>query len=426
MTISRLEKPVFQTQTIHSSDSKSLRVLFLAPFAPNLQASHGGSRVIAQLMAHLVQRHSIGLCYLRAAREPAVDRLLMEQCEIVEEVVIPDSGAPGTNRWTRRLRVWKDLIMGKPLWAIDRFSPAYGGRVKRILKVWQPDIVQLEFHIMGQYLSALADHPAPRILVEHEPGEAAARELLNSSFAAGRIMPLFDLFAWKRFERNVIRQVQAVVAFTERDCQTVRRLGQQTPIVQIPLGTDVFESSSQTTESKSLSLLFVGNYKHMPNLDAASRLINEIFPRVQAQFPEARLFVVGDHLPSRFFSQANENVVLTGYVPDIKPYLDEATLVVAPLRLGGGMRVKVLDALAAGKPLVASSRAVEGLELVNGLQMVLAEDDDEFIQAILDLLGHPQKRTFLATQARAWSSENLSWERTAEAYEALYRNLLKC
>ena len=425
MTINQLERPAVQTRAVSPSSSKGFRILFLAPFAPHLQASHGGGRVIAQLIAHLAQRHSIGLCYLRAAWEPPVDPVLRGYCDVVEEVVLPEIAHAGIDQLGRRLRVWKELVIGRPLWATDRFSTAYDARLKTLLETWQPDIVQIEFHIMGQYLSALTDCPAPRILVQHEPGEESARELMKASLAQRWIIPQFDLLAWKRFERNVIRQVQTVVVFTERDREAVSKLGLQTPIVQIPLGTEIPEGAPREVKNGPLSVLFVGNFKHLPNVDAADRLIHRIFPRVQAQFHEARLFIVGDHLPSTMARTPNESVILTGYVPDVKPYLDKATLVVVPLRLGGGMRVKVLEALAAGKPLVASTRAVEGLDLIDGEQVVLAEDDDEFHRAIVDLLGHPEKRALLAAQAQAWAWANLSWEKTVADYENLYHRLLR-
>jgi polysaccharide biosynthesis protein PslH len=424
MTLSRLQSPAFQSQWKSASSTQPFRILFLVPFAPHLQANHGGSRVIAQLIAHLAQRHSIGLCYLRAAGEAGVDGVLRERCDVVEEVLIPEFRGSRIKRWFGRLRGWKELVSGKPLWAIDRFSPNYEERVRRLLKTWRPDLVQIEFHVMGQYLSALAGYPAPRILVQHEPGEDSARELIRSPFVQGRIIPQLDLLAWKRFEREIVRQVQTVVVFTERDRETVSKLGQQTPIVQIPLGTEIPEVLSQV-ENEPLSLLFVGNFKHLPNVDAADRLINGIFPQVQSRFPGARLFIVGDHLPSHIMRTPNENVILTGYVPDVKPYLDKTTLVIVPLRLGGGMRVKVLEALAAGKPLVASSRAVEGLGLVNGEQVILAEEDEEFTHAIGYLLGNLDKRAFIAAQARAWASANLSWEKTVLAYEDLYHHLLR-
>jgi glycosyltransferase involved in cell wall biosynthesis len=217
-----------------------------------------------------------------------------------------------------------------------------------------------------------------------------------------------------------------VVVFTERDRKAIIKLAQQAPIVKIPLGTDIPECIAKTADQEPLSLLFVGNFRHMPNLDAAERLIHKIFPQVQSRFPNARLYIVGDHLPSNLLQEANENIILTGYVPDVVPYIQKATLVVAPLRLGGGRRVKVLEALAAGKAIVASSRAVDGLDLVNGEHVILAENDHEFVEAIVDLLGNEEKQRLVAGRARDWAQVNLSWQRVASVYELLYRNLLKC
>jgi polysaccharide biosynthesis protein PslH len=414
------------SQTKLSTSFPRFRVLFLSPFAPQIQAGHGGGRVIAQLIAQLGQRHAVALCYLRSATEPVVDHLLRERCDVIEEILIPEVEDSVIHRWSHRLSVWKDLIAGKPLWAIDRFSPAFDERLRTLLQTWRPDIVQIEFHVMGQYLPALRNYPAPRILVEHEPGVESSREIMKSALAPGRIMPHLDLFAWKRFERKITKHVQAVVVFTERDRKALKKLGLRTPIIQIALGTEIPEQQRAPSENDSAHLLFVGNFKHLPNLDAADRLVNRIFPLVQSQVPNARLVIVGAHLPSNVLQTSNENITLTGYVPDLTPYLDRATLIAVPLRWGGGMRVKVLEALAAGKALVASSRAVEGLDLVDGAQVVLAESDDEFVRAIVDLLQNPQRRLLLAAQARAWASKHLSWERVAEEYEKLYRDLLKC
>ena len=414
-----------QPGTKHPSASKRLRILFLVPFAPHLEASHGGSRVMAQLIDHLAQRHSIALCYLRAAGEPAIDNRLRERCDMIEEVLIPEAEASGVERWSRRLQVWKELIMGKPLWAIDRFSPLFGERVKTLLRTWRPDIVQIEFHIMGQYLSALSDYPAPRILVQHDPGEEAAREIMMSRFHFGRIIPQLDLLAWKRFEREITRQVHTVVVFTERDHQVVSKLGQPVPVVRIPFGTEIPKRSRNQAREEPLSLLFVGNFKHLPNVDAAQRLITVIFPMVQARFPESLLYIVGSNPPPQIERLASERVIVTGYVSDLTAYLDRAALFVVPLRMGGGMRVKILEALANGNVVVASSLAVQGIDVENGRQFVLADSDQEFSQAVIKLLDAPELRMSLARQARAWACEHLSWEKTVAAYEDLYDRLIR-
>jgi glycosyltransferase involved in cell wall biosynthesis len=173
-----------------------------------------------------------------------------------------------------------------------------------------------------------------------------------------------------------------------------------------------------------LSLLFVGNFVHPPNVDAAMHMMNDIFPRVQKHCPAVVLYIVGDKPPPEVRRMASEQVVVTGFVADIVHYLNCAAVVVAPLRLGGGMRVKVLEALAHGKAVVASPLAVNGLNVVNGEQVVLAQGEQQFGEAILQLLWDEKRRSALARRARAWALANFDWQRTIDAYEALYTTLL--
>jgi glycosyltransferase involved in cell wall biosynthesis len=116
---------------------------------------------------------------------------------------------------------------------------------------------------------------------------------------------------------------------------------------------------------------------------------------------------------------------VTGWVEDVTPYLARAAVVVAPIRTGGGQRVKVIEALSAGKALVASRRAIEGFDLGDGREVVLAETDEEFANAILRLLADEDERVALGTRARAWAEANLSWARTIDGYEELYFELTR-
>jgi glycosyltransferase involved in cell wall biosynthesis len=169
----------------------------------------------------------------------------------------------------------------------------------------------------------------------------------------------------------------------------------------------------------------VGSFTHSPNVDAALRMIRDIFPALSVDCPEARLWLVGERPTPEMLAEASRSVVVTGRVPDVEPYLDQAAVVVAPLRLRGGMRVKVLDALGAGKALVASRVALAGVDVRDGDHVLVAETDQEFAQAIVRLLRDPLERAQLAARAYAWASTNLTPEHSFQAYDALYRSLLK-
>ncbi len=394
--------------------ARRLRLLFLAPFPPRLDASHGGSRVIAQLVSRLAERHDVALCCLRGGNDAPVDEALSAKCRLVRETRLDHPA--GMLNWIR-------LLGGTPLWAAGLHSPRFMAQVRETCAVFRPEIIQLEYHVMGQYLGAIEDYPAPRLLVEHEPGEAAAREVRAQARSGGLITSL-DLRAWGRFERMVLSKAQAVVVFTPRDREMIASLSPESRIACIPPGAELPAQPLDPLGKEPASLLFFGSFSHPPNRDAAERLVDHIFPRVLQAEPEARLAIIGAQPPEDLRAAASGRVTVAGFVRDLRPYLDQASLVVVPLRLGGGLRVKVIDTLAAGKALVASSLAVAGLDLEDGRDYLQAETDEAFARAILALLRDPGKRADIARNGRRWACEHAGWEKSIEAYERLYRSLL--
>jgi glycosyltransferase involved in cell wall biosynthesis len=193
--------------------------------------------------------------------------------------------------------------------------------------------------------------------------------------------------------------------------------------VRIPIGTELPPAPLDPLGEPPPRILFIGSFAHWPNVEAGQRLIDSIFPRVVARRPEAQLILVGADPPRRLRHAASGAVLVTGRVEDVRPYLNEAAVVVAPLSAGGGMRVKVLEALAAGKPLVASPLALEGLDVRSGEHVLAADGDEPFAEAILSLLDDPERRCALARSARAWAEANLRWDLAADEYERLYDSL---
>jgi polysaccharide biosynthesis protein PslH len=395
-----------------------LRLLVLSPFPPRLDAAHGGGRLIAQLLCHLVERCQVGLLYLRAASEPPIDPSLEARCAWVEEIARPE--APDSPGLRSKLHALAGLLRAVPTWVRDWSVPAFAARLDQVMCDWQPHIVQVEFHILGQYLPALERCPAPVVLNQHEPGAAAAAERRGQ----GLLFPYLERRAWQSFERSVMRRVQAVVVFTERDRQALAGLAPQARLECIPPGLDLPKRPLDPRGEDPPSLVFIGNYVHPPNVDAALRLAQDIFPRLAARRPQVKLVLAGSNPPPALRRLESEQIQVTGFLPDITPHLERAAAVAVPLRLGGGMRLKVLEALAYGKAVAASPRAVEGLQVRHREHMILAESDEDFAAALLELVDHPDLRVQLGQAARAWALDNLGWERPIQAYLDLYRSLL--
>lgn len=398
------------------------RVLILAPFPPRSNGTHGGSRAIAGTLEALATRHRLAVAYLRGRDQPPMDERLQNVCELVREVRLQRPRGL-VRRLLRHARNSFAPFTALPTWAGWFSSAAYADEVRRTVAQWAPELVQLEFHLMGQYLPALKGSGAPRILVQHEPGAATQGERLRR-FSHRSAADWLDLHAWRHYEARIMREVNAVVVFTERDRAKLLPLAGTTPIVPIGLGVDIPAGPLELADNGMPTLLFVGSFAHRPNADAARRIIEGILPRVHLRHPGTRLVLVGTNPPADVRTRIGPTLELAEAVPDVAPYLRRATIVLAPLRLGGGMRLKVLEALAAGKTLVASPLAVAGLDLVDGCQCVLAESDEEFAAAIINLIENPSRRRSLGQAARHWAEEHLAWSTVADRYQQLYDALL--
>jgi len=404
---------------------RQLRLLFLLPFPPRHDALHGGARAIAQLVSGLARKHPTAVLYLRAADEPPIEPALQHDCVIVEEVLRPQRIR--AHRWHRlpEPRLLAGLIRGRPLWSMDWEVTEYSARLQTLVDRWRPDIVQIEYTIMAQYAAALDRWPAAKILTVYELSAWAARETWQAKWGKGQCISYLDLRAWERFEHASIKRVDAAVVLTKHDQHILTPRAGTTPVVPIPLATIIPPQPLDPLGQPPWRLVFVGNFKHPPNVDAALRLIKHILPLVRSAWPDVRVYIVGDNPPPQLQALHSNEVIVTGRVADVTPYLDQAALVVVPLRLGGGMRVKVLEALAAGKAVVASQRAVAGLTVTDGEHVVLADTDHQFGAAISALLDDAERRRALGARARQWACSNLDGTQRINAYEALYTAMIK-
>ncbi|HUF36389.1 MAG TPA: glycosyltransferase family 4 protein [Gemmatimonadales bacterium] len=398
----------------------ALRLLALAPFVPRLDATHGGSRAVAELLARLGERHRVALLALRAEGEPPVDPLLRNRCEMVREVHRPGE-ADGGHAAT--LRVALGLAAGTPMWASRWSVTAFRSMAADLVRSWNPDIVQAEYHVMAQYFERLPGH-APRVLRQLEPGAASAGERSAQRRGPSRLLGPLDHRAWKCYESRAMAGADTVVALTDRDRESLLPLAGDTPVVVIPLGVPIPGRAADPAGRDPSMVLFVGNFIHPPNRDAAERLVTGILPLLRARYPRAVVRIVGPHPPPALVTGAAPGVTVTGEVADVRPHLDDAAVVVAPIRLGGGMRVKVAEALAAGKAVVATPLAAEGLSAKDGEHLLIAETDDAIAEAIAVLLRDPSRRTALAARAREFATTALGWDGPVAAFEQLYARLL--
>jgi glycosyltransferase involved in cell wall biosynthesis len=372
--------------------------------------------VIAQLVTGLGARHDVGLLHLQGREDDEPDEDVRRACDFVEGVPRPYKGGS----LTRHARIGTWLATGKPVWVAEWWAPEFASRLREIAAEWQPDVVQIEFHVMAQYIDALGGCPAPRVLTEHEAGVLAARDERRFRTGVAAVALALDQRAWRRYERAVLARVDSVAVFSQRDRDVLSALGSACRLRQIPLGVSI-PALSLGAPQAGAAVVFVGSFRHPPNIDAAIRLARDIHPRVRTRYPGTRLYIVGEDPPARLAALSQDDVIITGRVADVTPYLNRAAVVAVPIRFGGGVRVKVLEAMAAGKAVVASPLAAA--EVAKD-QLALAESDDEFVEAIVQLLRNPEERSALGSTGRQWVTAHASTRLMVDSLEAIHDSVL--
>ena len=399
------------------------RILVVVPFTPRHDLRHGG-RVVAQLLVRLAARHEVGLVHLQERGAPGLEPELAAACSVTRavEVQFVDGRA---ERRRRRADVLLAPLSGLP-------SPAAAVHHRRLVEAcvraagdWEPDVIQIEHDQLaycGRPLRGASE--APLVLTCHEPGVLASRDQARASSGRHALAHRLDAWSWRRYWRRHLPVFDAIVTFTESDRAVIEDFGLGVEVESIGLGIEIPGEPLSATGHGEPTVAFVGGYRHPPNADAALRLIGSIMPDVRSRVPGMRLKLVGADPTPAMREAAGALDEVTGPVPRVEPLVDAAAVVALPIRLGGGMRVKLLEALAAGKAIVASRLAAAGLDLRDGQELLLAETDAEFADAIARLAGDEALREALGAAARDWAVRNLSWDSRVARYEALYSRLL--
>ena len=271
--------------------------------------------------------------------------------------------------------------------------------------------------LLRHYPTIIAPYESYSLLLEREV--AQAQGLPENLASRARLS-----FA-RNYERWMFQGFQRTVVVSQRDADTLLKLNPSLPVAVIPNGVDLEHFVPTGEEPDTPSLLFTGNLAYRPNLDAAQRLVREIFPLVRQAVPDAELLLVGANPPQDLRDHKGPGVQVTGAVPDLRPYFESARVYVSPLRLGAGIKNKILEALAMQKAIVATSLSCDGIDVTHGQNVILAEQAQDIARATIRLLQDAPLRTRLAVAGRELIEEHYTWRRVAESYEALYRTVIR-
>jgi glycosyltransferase involved in cell wall biosynthesis len=400
-----------------------MRILIVAPMVPR----QGGAGAIPILLLAQLQGLEAGneVTFVSAVGDEAGEAEAASELERSGlDVHFADRRLPASAaaRWRRRLRLAAAWLRGDRPWRAIWFAdPGIQKILDRLATSRRFDVVVAEDSAMA-HLRLPAGVPA--VLTEHEvlrprgidwhPG--APRNWPGWAFGEldWRRRPGFQRRSWRRFDR--------VLVFTRRDAESIaERAPELAGRVRVsPFGLILPPPADPARETPG-TILFVGNFTHQPNRDAALWLAREIMPAVRARDPEARLRIVGSAPPAEILALAGPGVEIFADAPSIEPHVEAATVIVAPVRTGGGMRMKVLEALAAGKAVVTTGRGTEGFDCFDEPPpLAVADDAVSFAAAIAALLEDPARRGDLRDRARAFAERHYSPSTWAQRLQGIY------
>jgi glycosyltransferase involved in cell wall biosynthesis len=400
-----------------------MNILLVAPMPPSPTAALAIPRVLhAQLVGLEERDHRVTLAVVAGPEEPeleAVERLRADGVDL--HAVCRHEPRTRSERWGRRRRLAGGWLHGGTPWRTVWYSdPGLQPVLDRLLAERSFDLVAVEDNAAAVYRF---DGAAPVVFTEHEVRRPRPLELTARPKA---VLAEVDWRRWPDYHRSTWARFDLIQTFTQRDADGVLQIAPTlADRVRVnPFGLELPEELPPAA-IQSRELVFVGNYTHPPNVDAALWLGSEIMPGLRSRGVGARLTLIGPWAPEAVRDLACEDIVVAGSVPDVRPYLEAAAVVLAPLRIGGGMRMKVLEALALGRAVVTTRRGAEGLEAAPEGTFVAVESTDSYVDAVARLLADPQAREAMAVHARAYATEHHSPAAYAERLERIYEEAIE-
>ncbi len=395
-----------------------MNLLFLTPQAP-YPPRQGTAIRNWGLVRHLSRRHTITLLTFLEPGQAAPAGELLEACQHV--AAIP---APARTRWDRV----RTLLSPEPDLARRLWSPAFAAALRQLLREQAFDGLHVEGLELAPYLAGLDPALTPRRVIydAHNVEYLLQRRAARTDLARPARWPaaLYSHVQWRRLRRleaEVGRAVSAVTCVSPEDAAALAALVPGLRPVLVPNGIDVDDYAGFAAEASGPAVVFTGKMDYRPNVDAVLWFAREIWPRLRARVPAAEGLIVGQKpTPAVRALHGQAGLVVTGAVEDTRPYIARAGVYVAPLRMGGGTRFKLLEAMALGRPIVSTTVGAEGFPVTSGQELILADEPASFAEAVADLLGDEPRARALAAAGRAFVRARYDWRVIIPAVEALY------
>lgn len=373
------------------------------------------------LLKQVAQRHEIALLtFVQTPEEVAGVEHMRQFCAHVDAVPL----YLGSGKWQIFVDVVRELFSSAPLLAVKYRSRTMRAKMRALLAKGDIDLVHLDMLHLGEYLDLARGRPV--VLVEHNVESVLLRRRVeNTSNPLKKLYLYYQYRKLRNYESRLCRSADHVIAVSDLDAKSLEDLaGRAGMTTSIPNGVDTAYFRYAGAEPAANTLVFVGGFTWFPNYDAIRYFAREILPLVAREIPDVTLTVVGKNPDDKGVRElkANPRIRLTGLVEDVRPIIAAAAAYVVPLRIGGGTRLKILDALSMHRPIISTSVGCEGLDVVSGEHLLIADVPERFAAEIIRVLRDPVFAGQLGRAGHALVRHKYEWNVIAQDLLRVYQN----
>jgi len=392
----------------------------LVPYLPNTATSGGQTRWY-NIIKYLSKKHEITLFSL--IKDEGEEKFIPELKKYCKKVMVFERPK---KPWTFR-NILLSIFGPFPLLVIRNLSLEERRAVQEELANESYDLIHAEtFYVMPH----LTKTRVPTILVEQTIWHDVYRHHVDTKVhPLFRPFYLYDVLKVKFWEKYYWTKANKLVAVSGEDRSEMLKLIPKVKVDIIPNGvdTDFYSEKSYKKLSPPRILYGVTNFEWLQNLEASEILLHDVWPKVKSKVPEAKVWIVGRKIPEwiKRLSEKDSSVVVTENIPDARDAYGKASIMVTPIRGAGGTRLKILEAMAAGLPVVSTSIGVAGLNIAHGRQALIADSSDELANEAIKLLRNPELAKTIGIQGQRHVREHFDWKEVVKLHDPIYKEVLK-
>lgn len=353
-----------------------MKILYVIPYSP-ANPTFGGSLRIYNILDYLCKYHDVTVAGFSTPEDEKrlIDNfpVLAGKTHLVQE--------PYGNSSRYRILI-KSFFSTHSFWYHFTRSELLQQKLDEICKDDSFEVIQCEFPIMAMYRF---NGTALKIIDSHNVEYDNFKRMAKVKNPLKKLFYHLESYKFQKEELAVCEKQDALFVTSERDISLFDESIPKVPKYLIPNGVDEEYFYPTQNAPNPHSLIFVGMMKYVPNYDGINFFLDEIFPKILDVFPDTTITIVGKNAPASITKRVNKNIIVTGFVEDTRPYMRNASVYVVPLRMGGGTRLKIMEALSSKIPLVTTSIGCEGIDIEHGKSALIADKPEDFANAVIKL-----------------------------------------